>query len=125
MRMPGTVVLLLVVVATIAYPRAQSPAENSRPTEASAATAQSRPYDAWRYSQRAPFFDMLPEDIQSLEASDPETTADKVCAELGGKVGLIEPFKPDDKTIAFVCRFVEPDVTMSVDFGELDRISTN
>lgn len=123
MRMPG-IVLLLVVVATIAYPRAQSPAETSRPTEASAARAHSRTSDVWRYSQRAPFFEMLPEDLQSLETSDPETAAGKVCAELGGKVGLIEPLKPDDKTIAFVCRFVEPDVTMSVDFGELDRIST-
>ncbi|MBW3566950.1 MAG: hypothetical protein KY410_03155, partial [Proteobacteria bacterium] len=67
----------------------------------------------------------LPEAIQSLETSVPETTAGKICAELGGTVGMIEPLKPGAETIGFVCRFAEPDVTMSVDFGELDRISTN
>lgn len=125
MRMPGIVLLLFVVVATMAYPRAQSPAQNSRPTETTAATAHSATSDAWRYSQRSPFFEMLPEAIQSLETSVPETTAGKICAELGGTVGMIEPLKPGAETIGFVCRFAEPDVTMSVDFGELDRISTN
>ena len=123
MRMPGIVLLCIVVSATIAYPRASPPLWTSGKPAVRAAPAHSDPSGTWRYSRQSPFFEMLPEAVRHFETSDPETVANKVCAELGGHVGMIEPLKPGTRTIAFVCRFVEPDVTMSVDFGELDRIS--
>lgn len=122
MRAPGILLLLLAVFATVAYPRMETRSEVA--ASHSAITANPRVADAqyWRYSTQAPFHDYLDSEAQQFASTDPLEIANHICSELGGSVGHIAPVEERKASVAFVCRFAEPDVTMSVDFGELDRI---
>lgn len=121
MRIPGILLLLLSLVVTLAYPHV----DQRLPADASAvATYKSSTADEhhWRYSKQSPFHDFLESNVQQFSSTDPQETAERVCNEFGGEVGHISMANEPEMTVAFLCRFTEPDVTMSVDFGELHRI---
>lgn len=119
MRTPGILLLLLTVFATVAYP--QIDAKLSASTDDAVANAHAANGRYWRYSSEAPFHDFLGKDVQQFTSKDPQETAARVCMELGGELGHIAAVS-QEMQVAFLCRFSEPDLTMSVDFGELDRI---
>lgn len=129
MRTPGMLLLLLASVATIAYPHIEAqlaadvrlPVADARVPKAQAPEV---PPDEqyWRYANDAPFHDFLAEEVQQFASTDPQETAERICRELGGELGHMAPEGDRKQSLPFLCRFTEPDVTMSVDFGELHRI---
>lgn len=120
MRAPGILLLLLTVFATVAYPNIDGRIA-AKTNESTASVLPSEDH-YWRYSKRAPFHDYLAPEVQQFASTDPHETAARVCRELGGEVGHIAAVNRQQLSVAFLCRFTEPDVTMSVDFGDLDRI---
>ena len=129
MRRPGIfLLLLLVIVALTSRDRIAAfpvPVVTSSKALASVADATAANDNAWRYAKDAPYHDVLPVAVQNFQATDPELAADTVCDALGGRLGHIESPHAGADALDFLCRFEEPDLTMSVEFGELRRIPVN
>ena len=119
MRTTGTLLLLLAIVGMMVHPQIdpQQYAPADRATSAGSSVK-----DEWRYSRQAPFHDYLDHEAQQYSSTEPGDAAQRVCAELGGEAGFVEAATPSRMQVGFLCRFTEPDVTMHVDFGDLDRI---
>jgi len=139
MRISGILLLLLVAAVTRAYPYAdhqlsrqsdyqsnhQSPMLSCTAPCLAPGSAIAAAPDVWRYSDNAPFYEVLPNDVRELESPDPDVAAERICASLGGETGFVESPGAAKTKAGFLCRFVEPDVTMSIDFGDLHRIPSN
>lgn len=123
MRAPGILLLLLAVLATVAYPRMETRSVVAAKRPSAVANPQATAVHYWRYSEDAPFHEYLDPEAQQFASTDPQEAANRICTELGGVVGHVASVDDHSMSVAFLCRFSEPDVTMSVDFGELDRIS--
>lgn len=78
-------------------------------------------HDHWRFDRDSRYFDVLPEDVQSMRSTQPAKVADAVCSALGGTVHVLQSAHADRESLAFNCLFEEPGLPMSVEFGELRR----
>ncbi|HEX6930129.1 MAG TPA: hypothetical protein VF267_12810 [Gammaproteobacteria bacterium] len=125
MRVTGLLFLLLILLAVIgSNPAMDVGLLMTHAAPARMATFQSNG-NGWHYSDSSPFHAIVSENAREFQSRKPVEVAAMVCGDLGGEIEHIESPRASDAAIGFLCRFTEPDVTMSVDFGDLSRIPSN
>lgn len=76
----------------------------------------------WGYDARAPYYSFLPAEVQTFRSPVPDEAADEVCKALGGRLDFLQPADSSRPSLGFNCRFHEPDLTISAEFGDLRRM---
>ena len=76
----------------------------------------------WAYDPRSPYYSYLPGDVQEFRNPSPYVTAEHVCKALGGRVDFLQSPGDARETLGFNCRFSEPDMTITAEFGDLRRM---
>lgn len=76
----------------------------------------------WGYDKASPYYSFLPAEIQAFRSPAPEEAADEVCKALGGRLDFMQRADLLRPSLGFNCRFHEPDLTISVEFGDLRRM---
>lgn len=76
----------------------------------------------WAYDARSPYYSYLPDEVQAFRDPSPYVAAERICRALGGHVDFLQPAGDEREAIGFNCRFSEPDVTITAEFGELRRM---
>lgn len=82
------------------------------------------PAGDWRYDPGSRYYSFLPNDARRFHSPHPVVAADAVCRSLGGRVDFLQPSAGGER-LGFNCKFHEPDLTITTDFGDLRRMPTN
>lgn len=114
---------LLLLLATVAFAWGDAVVESTGSIVAPVRVSALPPSGKWGYDTTAPYYSFLPAEIQAFRSSAPEEAADEVCKALGGRLDFLQAgrLRP---SLGFNCRFHEPDLTISAEFGDLRRMPT-